>query len=234
MPSSVTILRHAEKQVGEGPPFSVASDGSRDPESLSVRGWQRAGALVGLLSGSTPQREAARAIRPGHLFASRVGESTSLSRRPGETLEPLSDLLGSAIRQRFLKTQVADLVVAILACEGDVIVAWEHRLIPAIATALGADPTLRAWTTSSTSCGSSNPDRARRRTRSGRCHRCSSPAIGTTGSMARCSRSDGCTSVTGRGTGRASIASEARPAVTRLGICLISCRSRCSPHRVNP
>ena len=135
----VTILRHAEKQLGDQPPFSVGPDGIRDPESLSVRGWQRAGALVGLF---VPRPEAATAPSlptPTHLFASRVGETASKSRRPRQTLEPLSERLGIDIDGRFLKAQVDELVAAIRTTEGVAVVAWEHKMIPLIGTLLAGD-----------------------------------------------------------------------------------------------
>ena len=135
----VTILRHAEKQLGDQPPFSVGPDGIRDPESLSVRGWQRAGALVGLFV-SRPEAATAPGLpTPTHLFASRVGETASQSRRPRQTLEPLSERLGIDIDGRFLKAQVGELVAAIRTTEGVVVVAWEHKMIPLFGTLLAGD-----------------------------------------------------------------------------------------------
>ncbi len=49
-PSVVMLVRHAEKPLGAGPPHGVTIDGTPDPESLTPRGWQRAGALVALSS----------------------------------------------------------------------------------------------------------------------------------------------------------------------------------------
>lgn len=137
---TVTILRHAEKELGGVPPLGVAIDGSRDPESLTVRGWQRAGALVALFSPRPDSASAGVPSAPSHLFASRVGETTSLSRRPRETLEPLSEHLDVAIDDRFLKSEIDELVAAIRGCDGAVLVAWEHKVIPFIAAALTGDP----------------------------------------------------------------------------------------------
>ncbi len=136
---TVTILRHAEKQLGDLAPFSVGPDGNRDPESLSVRGWQRAGALVGLF---VPRAEPAAAPilpTPTHLFASRVGEDASQSQRPRQTLEPLCERLGIAIDGRFLKAQIGELVAAVRSTKGVVVVAWEHKMIPLFATTLGGE-----------------------------------------------------------------------------------------------
>src|ERR1700693_1464104 len=47
--STLMIVRHAEKPPeppASPPPFGVTPDGRQDDHSLSVRGWQRAGALA--------------------------------------------------------------------------------------------------------------------------------------------------------------------------------------------
>ncbi len=140
MPPTVMLLRHGEKELGGGPPFGVALDGTRDPQSLTVRGWQRAGALVGLFSPGSAATGSGHLPTPTHLFSSRVGETDNRSRRPRETLQPLSERLGIAIDERFLKVEISALVAAIEACDGVVLVAWEHKMIPPLATALMADP----------------------------------------------------------------------------------------------
>ena len=85
MASSISLIRHAEKQLGDGPPHGVLLDGSPDPESLTPRGWQRAGALVGLFIPRADGSGGAILPTPTDLFASEVGPH-SRSRRP---LEPL-------------------------------------------------------------------------------------------------------------------------------------------------
>jgi broad specificity phosphatase PhoE len=137
MPSLVMLVRHAEKPLGEGPPHGVTIDGTLDPESLTPRGWQRAGALVALFAPDRTDPAAGFLRTPTHLFASQiVGYG---SERPRETLLPLSERLGLAVDSRFTKTEVAGLVGAIRAIDGVVLVAWEHHLIPSIATLLVGD-----------------------------------------------------------------------------------------------
>jgi len=31
MPASISLIRHAEKQLGDGPPYGVSADGRPDP-----------------------------------------------------------------------------------------------------------------------------------------------------------------------------------------------------------
>jgi hypothetical protein len=139
MTTVIMLVRHAEKPIGDGPPHGVTVDGVQDGESLTTRGWQRAGALVGLFApGGHAPSPASALPTPTHLFASKVGVNSS-SRRPLETLQPLADRLGIAVDSRFLKGAYPDLVEAIRSIDGVVLVSWEHRLIPAMAGLIVGD-----------------------------------------------------------------------------------------------
>ncbi len=133
MPSVVMLVRHAEKPLSDGPPHGVTVDGILDPESLTPRGWQRAGALVGPFVADPSEDRSPRLPTPTHLFASQVGPQSS-SARPRETLVPLGERLGLAVDARFRKKDLAALVQAVEAVDGIVLVAWEHRLIPSLAS----------------------------------------------------------------------------------------------------
>jgi len=139
-PSSVSFIRHAEKQLGDDPPRSVSIDGLQDPESLTPRGWQRAGALIGLF---VPRPDGSGAIlpTPTHLFASKLGPH-SQSRRPRETLQPLSERLGLAIDASHTQDDLEGLERAIRTAPGHVLVAWEHKRIPLIVARLVGDPSV--------------------------------------------------------------------------------------------
>ena len=132
------IVRHAEKPAGSGTPKGVSADGLTDPESLTPRGWQRAGALVGLFVANPSDRQNPRLPTPSHLFASQVGPQSS-SRRPLETLQPLAERLGLTIDLRFLKEELGQLVQAVRGTDGVVLISWEHHLIPSIANMLIGD-----------------------------------------------------------------------------------------------
>ena len=132
------IIRHAEKPAGGGAPKGVSADGLPDPESLTPRGWQRAGALVGLFSPDPADQREPRLPTPTHLFASQVGPQSS-SRRPLETLEPLSERLGLTIDARFLKEELGQLAQAVRGTDGVALISWEHHLIPSIANMLVGD-----------------------------------------------------------------------------------------------
>jgi broad specificity phosphatase PhoE len=139
MSAVIMLIRHAEKPLGDAPPHGVTADGVQDQESLTTRGWQRAGALVGLFGRPEDARSARPTLgTPTHLFASKVGVNSS-SRRPLETLQPLADRLGLDIETRFLKHDQANLIEAIRAIDGVVLVSWEHALIPSMAAQVVGD-----------------------------------------------------------------------------------------------
>ena len=137
------LIRHAEKPLTDGPPHGVTIDGTQDPESLTPRGWQRAGALVGLFAGRGTAPNASRLPTPTHLFASQIGPQ-STSQRPRQTLVPLSDRFGLIVDSRFPKQDLDGLAAGVEQADGVVLIAWEHHLIPALAvrlaTGLAVDP----------------------------------------------------------------------------------------------
>ena len=135
MADTIYLMRHAEKPLGAGPPHGVDIDGNQDPESLTPRGWQRAGAIVSLFGGGPADPPRTPFFSPTHLFASLVGAGSS-SRRPRQTLDPLAERLGLEVDTRFLKPQIAELAVAAVATDGVVLIAWEHHLIPALTGAI--------------------------------------------------------------------------------------------------
>jgi hypothetical protein len=139
VPTSISLLRHAEKQIGGAMPYGVTADGTPDPESLTPRGWQRAGAIVGLFVPQPGRATGTLLPTPAHLFACEVGPH-SHSRRPIETLQPLAERLGKTIGEPYLQDELDGIVSAVLACDGDVLVAWEHKRIPLIVSRLVADP----------------------------------------------------------------------------------------------
>ena len=141
MPSIVMVIRHAEKPLGEAPPHGVTEDGVADHESLTPRGWQRAGALVRFFVGAGAGSGTSDLPVPTHLFASQVGPQSS-SRRPLETLQPLAGRLGLQVDTRFRKEEIDKLAQAIGATDGVALVSWEHHLIPALTNTLIGRPSV--------------------------------------------------------------------------------------------
>ncbi len=126
-PLKVMIIRHAEKPLGdEG---GVGPTGVSDDQALSVRGWQRAGALVAILRAERRSLLSASTGMSEQDFCRR-SRTGSESKRHILTAGPLAELLSSPIDRSFLKHQTEELADAIRNCAGVVLVVWEHKGIP--------------------------------------------------------------------------------------------------------
>ena len=130
----IMIVRHAEKPIAADV-RGVRPNGDHDRHSLSVRGWTRAGALVGLFA---PQHGEPKAglRRPDAIYA--CGHADDGSRRPVQTVTPLAERLGQHIRRRRGLGEEAALAAKLAVHNGAALVAWHHEAIPAIARSLGA------------------------------------------------------------------------------------------------
>lgn len=119
-PTRIRFLRHAEEHGSPG----LNGSGCSDFHSLTLRGWQRAGALVRFL---TPRNGEPLST----VFASKIGPGSE-TKRPQETAEPLMALLGSRCDYvtDHLKPDVEALMRDVLRREGEVIVFWEHSRLP--------------------------------------------------------------------------------------------------------
>lgn len=135
------LIRHAEKPTVP-PPHGVDEDGTSDKNSLIVRGWQRAGALIPFfrrpwvegISTPTAIYAAGTSDKPVMVDGDDVGKSL----RAEQTVTPLAHALSLKVQQQYLVGQ-EDLLVQSIEREGGVVlVAWEHKHIPLIAQRLSA------------------------------------------------------------------------------------------------
>ena len=130
--SKIMIIRHAEKPSDDGSIAGVSQAGSPDPRELIVRGWQRSGALVRFFAPTAGSFTHAALARPNVIFASGVAKHTS-SLRPQHTVLALAQFLGQQIDLSHVKGEESALVADAMARSGNVLIAWEHEAIPAIA-----------------------------------------------------------------------------------------------------
>lgn len=131
----VMVIRHAEKPDNNGKPRGVDADGARDDGSLTVRGWQRAGALAAILAPSNDVFVSSWLARPSTVFASNPSGG---SNRPLQTIKPLLKKSGAELVESFTKGQEADLATEVLRRRGVVLISWQHERICQIATHLTA------------------------------------------------------------------------------------------------
>jgi hypothetical protein len=137
-PSRIMIIRHAEKPAQKGhAPFGVDAAGEHHHESLTVVGWQRAGALVALFAPARGEPRDPNLARPDLIYAAAPshhgGADGSRSRRPVQTIEPLAARLGLIPEVRHAKGDEAALVKDVLPRGGNVLISWQHAVIPKIA-----------------------------------------------------------------------------------------------------
>jgi broad specificity phosphatase PhoE len=141
MATKVMLIRHAEKPTDDGRIHGVDESGSHDSDELSVRGWQRAGALIRFfapLNGSFIHRALAA---PDVIFACAPGDRAT-SVRAKHTVWPLAQSLNKSVDLRYRKGEENELARAVTAAQGVVLIAWEHNTIPDIAAALTGDDTI--------------------------------------------------------------------------------------------
>jgi broad specificity phosphatase PhoE len=139
-PSIIMLIRHAEKQPDDPgpPPFGITEDGIANKHSLTVRGWQRAGALVDFFAKPTPPVATPHVIYAAVASTSAEADDEHKSLRPQETVAPLARRLGLTVDSSYPVDQVEALATELRSRTGVVLVAWEHKHIPLIAAALQA------------------------------------------------------------------------------------------------
>jgi len=139
------LIRHAEKPADPPPPHGVTQHGDHDDQSLTVTGWQRAGALACFFAPTAGPLQSPLLSTPAVVFAAVPGSSgseESQSRRPVETVTPLAEKLGLAIDTDFTKGQEAQVAEAAMAQGGAVLICWQHKDLHLIANQiLGNDTT---------------------------------------------------------------------------------------------
>lgn len=131
-PTKIMLVRHAEKPSKDGVPFGVTRDGVKSTESLEVRGWERAGALANLLAPADGHFQHTSLAKPQFLFTSRPLKRKG-SRRPIETITPLSEKLVLVINAEFARGDYEEMVDQVFSCKGVVLICWQREYIPEIA-----------------------------------------------------------------------------------------------------
>jgi broad specificity phosphatase PhoE len=143
MQQTIILIRHAEKPGGNWPGPGFTEDGIEDPESLVIRGWQRAGALTSLFSGPPSDIN-----RPNRIYASGVVKQDgtgSRSKRPLQTIVPLAQKLSITPVDKFSKGQEAELASELIALDGVTLVCWQHETLPDIVREITGSGDLRIW-----------------------------------------------------------------------------------------
>ena len=139
----IIVIRHAQKPTHKPKHIGIREDGTADPESLTVRGWQHAGALAAVFAGPGSGKADALVARPDVIFAASAGkkkaridgkevEVGSHSRRPLQTVTRLAEALKLTPVTTHTKGEEQALVADALGRPGTVLICWQHENIAAI------------------------------------------------------------------------------------------------------
>lgn len=126
----IMVIRHAEKPTATD--NGITSTGVQDQESLIVDGWNRAGALVVLFAPFNGVLQSGQLATPHYLYAA-PADSESKSKRPVETITPLSQRLGLTINESHGKKDFKKMADHAMQQTGNVLICWQHDDIPHIA-----------------------------------------------------------------------------------------------------
>lgn len=139
----IMLIRHAEKPDANGN-LGVTITGREDPRELSVRGWQRAGALIGMFAPSAAAPPGSAIVTPTTIFAS---APTPNSIRPLRTVETLAQRLAIELNASYGNGDEATLVASALDAGAVVLISWKHDGLPKLANAIVGDTqvTPRRW-----------------------------------------------------------------------------------------
>lgn len=142
----IMIIRHGEKPGDGGSGHGVSIDGEHIKHELTVRGWQRAGALVRFFDPVHPHPPKSAIATPKSIFASAAVEG-SPSRRAQHTVEPLANALRMAVNASYVNGEEEVVAKALLAAESPVLIAWHHNHIGLLVKAIAGEffPCPRHW-----------------------------------------------------------------------------------------
>jgi hypothetical protein len=148
-PEVIYIIRHGEKpadlpQVEPGqpppvpaPPFGVDDQGNQNEHSLLPLGWQRSGALAVLFDPADGALQAGLQVPAALLSPSYGDQAKTTVHRTYQTIQGLSGRLDVPIVSDFAEGQEPQLAASVVSTSsGVVLICWEHRHIPAIASSL--------------------------------------------------------------------------------------------------
>lgn len=130
--TKIMVIRHAEKPTSHPPPYGITLEGAREKESLTARGWQRAGALASFFAPTNGAFQDPSLAEPQFLYASKPVKHKG-SRRPIETIMPLAEKLALRANSNFPKFEPESMMEDAFLRNGVVLICWQREYIPQIA-----------------------------------------------------------------------------------------------------
>lgn len=129
--SNIILIRHAKKPEESQHEPGIDSNGREDPYSLSLEGWQQAKQFAELFvsrNGILPL--------PDRIFASAFRAGGGHSRRPEQTVLPLSEILHCPIDMTWALHEEKAFGAALCRLKGTSLVCWQHQGLAALAKAI--------------------------------------------------------------------------------------------------
>src|SRR5476649_187515 len=133
--AKIMLIRHAERPSADKSIRGVTLEGIKNKEELTVRGWQRAGALVRFFAPRDNRFVHPELERPAVLFACKAGPAAP-SLRPQHSLLPLAELIQTEFNRAYFEGEEEALVENALLAKGAVLIAWKHPNMHVIANAI--------------------------------------------------------------------------------------------------
>ena len=133
--AKIMLIRHAERPSADKTIRGVTEAGVKNKEELTVRGWQRAGALARFFAPRDNRFVHPALARPEIMFACKAGPAAP-SLRPRHSLLPLASLIDVELNCDYYEGQERELVQKAIAAQGTVLVAWKHNNMHLIANAI--------------------------------------------------------------------------------------------------
>jgi broad specificity phosphatase PhoE len=128
----IMIIRHAEKHQHGIHDRGVTEDGRPAHHELTVRGWQRAAALVNFFVPHNAHPKESPIQTPRSIFASNATKE-SPSMRAMHTVGPLAEALGISVNHHYAEDQEAALAATVASAPSPVLIAWHHGHIAKLA-----------------------------------------------------------------------------------------------------
>ena len=126
--TKIMVIRHAEKPPSAPPPYGITLEGTRENDSLTARGWQRAGALASFFAPGNGAFQDPSLAKPQFLYSSKPVKRKG-SRRPFETIMPLAEKLKIRINSNFLKFETESMLEDAFLRDGVVLICWQREYI---------------------------------------------------------------------------------------------------------
>jgi hypothetical protein len=134
----IMIIRHAEKHQPGSHGKGVTEDGRPAKHELTVRGWQRATALVHFFSAAGAVSKSSAIQVPQAIYASDATRQ-SPSLRAMHTAGPLAASLGIEVNHDYAEDEEADLAAAVCKAPSPVLIVWHHGHIYRLAREIAGD-----------------------------------------------------------------------------------------------